>query len=62
MENKCYEGLKKILKAQSSDEMKFIMEQYDAEELKEIIVLLADKLTSFQYEQGLMKFAEKWRT
>ena len=62
MENKCYEGLKKILKAQSSDEMKFIMEQYDAEELKEIIVLLADKLTWFQYEQGLMKFAEKWRT
>lgn len=29
MENKCYEGFKKILKAQSSDEMKFIMKQYD---------------------------------
>lgn len=62
MENKCYEGFKKILKAQSSEEIKTIMEQYDAEELKEIIVLLVDKLTWFQYEQGLMKFAEKWRT
>ena len=62
MENKCYEGLKKILKAQSSDEMKSIMEQFNAEELKEIIVLLVDKLTWFQYEQGLVKFAEKWRT
>lgn len=61
MGNKCYEGLKKILKAQSSDEMKSIMEQYDTEELKEIIVLLVDKLTWFQYEQGLMKFAEKWK-
>lgn len=61
MENKCYEGLKKILKAQSEDEMKSVMEQYNVEELKEIIVLLADKLTWFQYERGLMKLAEKWR-
>lgn len=61
MKNKCYEGLKRILKAQSSDEMKSIMEQFNTEELKEIIVLLVDKLNWFQYEQGLMKFAEKWR-
>lgn len=62
MENKCYEGLKKVLKAQSEDEMKSIMEQYGTEELKEIIVLLVDKLNWFKYEQDLMKFAEKWRT
>ena len=61
MNDKCYEGGKKILKAQSSEEIKTIMEQYDTEELKEIIILLVDKLTWFQYEQSLMKFAERWR-
>lgn len=61
MANKCYEGFKKILKAQSSEERKSVMEQYDTEELKEIIILLVDKLTWFQYERDLMKFAEKMR-
>lgn len=61
MNDKCYEGVKKILKAQSEDEMKSVMEQYNVEELKDIIILLVDKLTWFQYEQNLMKFAEKWR-
>ena len=58
MENKCYEGFEKILKAQSLDEMKSVVKQYDVKELEEIIILIAYKLKLSKCVQDLMKLTE----